>query len=187
MHIWREGMDPRVEVSGAYWERNMLALLMARYLNKYSPIQESDIKDSTEKVNSGWYYDTENNWDGFKRVLSLDNGQFCFHIPDSFDVGDLPQIENNWDGHTTEEKWLKVEEICNVPDKRTINQWCHKYQIEVISLPHELFVLGPNIKDELYFTLEEFRDQVLLKSKIIMRPGVALEGVNQICLGAKIK
>ena len=27
-----------------------------------------------------------------------------------FDVGNLPKIEPNWDGHTTREKWTRVAE-----------------------------------------------------------------------------
>lgn len=79
----------------AYWERNMLAL---RYAD-------------------GWYHDDEpsmapgfcqSRFDGWRRVLSLDGGKMTFHIPDDFDVGDLQQIERNWDGHTTEQKWRRI-------------------------------------------------------------------------------
>lgn len=76
----------------AYYERNMLAL---RYAD-------------------GWYYDTDNNWDGWKRVLSLDGGKMTFHIPDNFDVGNLKQIEPNWDGHTTEEKWARIDRLMGI-------------------------------------------------------------------------
>lgn len=79
-------MSLEEEKNGAYWERNMLAL-------KYS---------------DGWYFDKENNWDGWKRVLSLDNGRCSFHIPDEFEVGNLKEIEPNWDGHTTKEKWERI-------------------------------------------------------------------------------
>jgi hypothetical protein len=76
----------------AYYERNMVAL---RYAD-------------------GWYYDTENNWDGWKRVLSLDGGRMTFHIPDMFNVGTLKQIEPNWDGHTTEEKWARIDRLFSI-------------------------------------------------------------------------
>jgi hypothetical protein len=85
-YVWQEGMSVEDSKNGAYWERNMLAL---RYAD-------------------GWYYDTDNNWDGWRRVLSLDNGKMCFHIPDEFDVGNLQEIKPNWDGHTTQEKWDNV-------------------------------------------------------------------------------
>ena len=58
----------------------------------------------------GWYFDVENNWEGWKRVLSLDAGKMTFHIPDDFKIGDLRQIEPNWDGHTTEEKWQRIDD-----------------------------------------------------------------------------
>ncbi len=70
----------------AYWERNMLALYFA----------------------DGWYKDTQSNYPGWLRVLSLDGGKITFHIPDAFMVGNLPEIEPNWDGHTTEQKWMRV-------------------------------------------------------------------------------
>lgn len=76
----------------AYWERNVLALWMA----------------------DGWYKDVENNYPGWLRVLSIDNGRVTFHIPDDFDVGKLPEIIPNWDGHTTEEKWKRILSECGI-------------------------------------------------------------------------
>lgn len=86
MKAWHKEMSDKETIDLAYWERNMLALRFAE----------------------GWYYDTDNNYDGWKRVLSLKNGTMCFHIPDDFDVGQLKRIRPNWDGHTTEEKWQSV-------------------------------------------------------------------------------
>lgn len=83
---WKPDMTTEETKDLAYWERNVLAL---RYAD-------------------GWYEDLENNYPGWKRVLSLENGACTFHIPDSFDVGDLRQIEPNWDGHTTEQKWQHI-------------------------------------------------------------------------------
>lgn len=83
---WHPGMTPEEERDVAYHERNLLALRFA----------------------DGWYYDQDNDWSGWRRVLSLDGGKMCFHIPDEFDVGNLPEIEPNWDGHSTEEKWERV-------------------------------------------------------------------------------
>ena len=78
----------------AYWERNMVALRYAQ----------------------GWYKDTESNYPGWLRVLSLDEGRMTFHIPDDFDVGELPELlEPTWDGHTTEEKWKRVCKMWKVP------------------------------------------------------------------------
>ena len=70
----------------AYWERNMLALYYA----------------------DGWYSDKENNYPGWARVLSLNDGKLTFHIPDDFEIGDLKEIPNNWDGHSTVQKWRHV-------------------------------------------------------------------------------
>ncbi len=83
---WREGLTPEQERDIAYQERNLLAL---RYAD-------------------GWYKDIDNNWPGWSRVLSLDNGKITFHIPDEFLVGNLPEIKPNWDGHSTEQKWRKI-------------------------------------------------------------------------------
>lgn len=82
---WKEGMTAEQERDIAYMERNLLALGVA----------------------DGWYVDPDNNWPGFSRVLSLAGGAMTFHIQDDFDVGDLPQIVPNWDGHTTEQKWRR--------------------------------------------------------------------------------
>lgn len=83
---WNKDMSVEETKDLAYWERNVLAL-------KYA---------------DGWYADMENNYPGWKRVLSLEGGKITFHIPDSFDVGNLKQIQPNWDGHSTEEKWRRI-------------------------------------------------------------------------------
>mgnify|MGYP003475095778 CR=1 FL=1 len=84
--VWHEGMSDAESKDLAYWERNMLALAYA----------------------DGWYNDDVSSFTGWRRVLSLSNGKITFHIPDNFDVGNLQQIEPNWDGHTTKEKWEHV-------------------------------------------------------------------------------
>jgi hypothetical protein len=85
---WNKEMTLEETKDLAYWERNVLAL-------KYA---------------DGFYKDLENNYAGWLRVMSLENGKITFHIPDDFDVGDLPEISPNWDGHTTEEKWKRILE-----------------------------------------------------------------------------
>jgi hypothetical protein len=85
---WNSQLSFKQAEELAYYERNMIALRFA----------------------DGWYFDVENNWEGWKRVLSLDGGKMTFHIPDDFKIGDLKQIEPNWDGHTTEEKWQRIDD-----------------------------------------------------------------------------
>jgi len=94
---WHKGMSHKETQELAYWERNMLAL-------KYA---------------DGWYNDyvlvdlgmrKAPRYEGWLRVLSLEGGRITFHIPDDFDVGNLPEIQPNWDGHTTEQKWSRIAE-----------------------------------------------------------------------------
>lgn len=106
-------MSPEETKDLAYWERNMLALRYAE----------------------GWYNDDTMGSDtcgltpvapwaprypGWRRVLSLANGRITFHIPDDFEVGNLPEIAPNWDGHTTEEKWRAVARTRGVAVEKTI-------------------------------------------------------------------
>lgn len=83
---WNKEMTIEETKDLAYWERNVLAL-------KYA---------------EGFYKDLENNYPGWLRVLSLEGGAITFHIPDDFEVGNLPEIEKAWDGHSTEEKWARI-------------------------------------------------------------------------------
>jgi hypothetical protein len=106
IYEWKDGMSLEESKDGAYWERNMLALLLARTINGYCESQ------GLTGDNCGWYYDTDNNCSGWKRVISIAAGSITFHIPDNFDVGDLPQIKPNWDGYSTKKKWLDVMENC---------------------------------------------------------------------------
>lgn len=84
---WNKDMSVEETKDLAYWERNVLALKFAEF----------------------YFDDMENNYPGWRRVLSLEGGTITFHIPDDFDVGDLPKLESsNWDGHTTEQKWRRI-------------------------------------------------------------------------------
>ena len=84
---WNKDMTVEETKDLAYWERNVLAIHFAEF----------------------YYDDLVNNYPGWKRVLSLQGGTITFHIPDDFDIGNLPKLkESNWDGHTTEEKWRKI-------------------------------------------------------------------------------
>jgi hypothetical protein len=105
IYEWKEGTSPEEAKDGAYWERNMLALLLARTINGYCESQ-GFIGDC------GWYYDTDNNWEGWKRVISIAAGSITFHIPDDFDIGDLQHILPNWDGHSTRDKWESIMKDC---------------------------------------------------------------------------
>jgi hypothetical protein len=127
-----DGLDfKQYEKDGAYWERNMLALYFAMYSNKawkefneYLHEVGSDNAKDPENVPCGWYYDTDNNWEGWLRVISLLDGRITFHIPDDFDVGNLPQIEPRWDGHSTEEKWWRMTTACGCKaEPLKINGW----------------------------------------------------------------
>lgn len=107
-YVWQEGMSLEEQKNGAYWERNMLATMLAVVLNTTAP------KDSPVGVN-GWYKHQDQGFDGWSRVISLWNGKYTFHVPDDFDIGSvLPEIEPNWDGHTTAKKWNNVMKLCGI-------------------------------------------------------------------------
>jgi hypothetical protein len=110
--VWREGMSPEEAKDGAYWERNMLALLLAKELNE--KVEGGFVVGGQRVVVAGWYPHQGEPWEGWSRVISLYHGRVTFHVPDDFDLGGLPQIEPNWDGHSTEEKWKYVMEECGV-------------------------------------------------------------------------
>ncbi len=101
MKGWHPGMTPEESKELAYWERNMLALLLAQTHDEYAICGES-----------GWYIHGE--YPGWSRVISIGGGSITFHVPDDFNMGDLKQIEPNWDGHTTEKKWHYIMSICGV-------------------------------------------------------------------------
>lgn len=93
-------------------ERNMLAVLLAKFVNRY---YVNVYAGSVPKgMTSGWYEDTNPEMVGFRRVISIDGGVYTFHVPDDFDLGDLPKIAPNWTGHTTEEKWETIRRVCNM-------------------------------------------------------------------------
>jgi hypothetical protein len=105
IYEWKEDITPEEAENGAYWERNMLALHVA-------VVENHRCKASGQKITCGWYYDTDNDWDGWKRVISLYDGIITYHIPDDFDIGKLEQIEPNWDGHTTKQKYAMMMFTC---------------------------------------------------------------------------
>lgn len=103
IQVYNDKMSEKEQKDVGYFERNMLALLIANLMR-----EENDDKDLV----CGWYYDTQNDWDGWKRVISLFGGSCNFHVPDDFDLGSLQEIEPMYDGHTTEDKWEKVMRFC---------------------------------------------------------------------------
>jgi len=120
---WNKDMDLQETSNLAYWERNMIALLFATTVNAFVELlEESDFDlENEEEFKCGWYYDEENNWAGWKRVISLYGGKVNFHIPDNFDLGALPEIDVAYNGHTTEQKWASVMQLAGcdmslVPD-----------------------------------------------------------------------
>lgn len=100
----------------AYWERNMLALLLANQLNDTKVAKEQRLYQGRSYC--GWYGHQGEGFEGWSRVVSLSNGSVSFHVPDSFDLGYLPEIQPNWDGHTTEEKWSRVKAVVGVADSQ---------------------------------------------------------------------
>lgn len=103
IRVWNPTYTSAEEADLAYWERNVLALHFA-----------------DTAAGDGWYNDDvpvegpqsrglwKPRFDGWRRVISLQNGSITFHVPDDFEVGNLPEIERNWDGHTTEQKWARL-------------------------------------------------------------------------------
>ncbi|MNI52079.1 hypothetical protein D3C73_1068360 [compost metagenome] len=123
---WNAEMSIEEAKDLAYWERNVLALKTATYANMAYEAQLESYKRryghygaNTTELPCGWYYDTDNNWEGWKRVISLWYGKVTYHVPDDFDMGSLQQIEPNWNGHTTEEKHRRMLKYCGVevPDE----------------------------------------------------------------------
>ena len=115
---WQEGMTKDDEVELAYAERNMLALMICKIYSEFAMF--ADVKGGYDSpYAAGWYYDTDNDWDGWKRVLSIEGGRITFHIPDDFDIGNVPEIKPNWDGHTTKEKWDYAKKMCGCKGEGT--------------------------------------------------------------------
>lgn len=98
---WHKDMSLEDTKNLAYWERNMLALMIATTHAGHQCCGKS-----------GWYH--HGAYEGWARVISIGDGKITFHVPDDFDMGDLPEIEPNWDGHSTQEKWKYVMSICGV-------------------------------------------------------------------------
>ena len=110
VRAWKPDMTDKESKHLAYWERNMLAL---RFADGW---YNDDLADEEYRLDDGVVVSYVPRFAGWRRVLSLDGGKMTFHVPDDFDVGDLPMIEPNWDGHTTEEKWRRVLSLKNIKE-----------------------------------------------------------------------
>ncbi len=89
---------PEVTIGEVYTERNMVIALAARLARVLG--MRTDI---------GYDKDAEEGW---KSVLYIDlpSGQVSWHIPDKDlkHFGDQPVYEGEWDGHSTETKYRRV-------------------------------------------------------------------------------
>lgn len=104
---WKPGMSDAETKDLAYWERNVLALHYADgWYNDDIPWNSDDAGLTHPRY--GRIEGLQPRYKGWRRVLSLENGMITFHIPDDFDVGNLPEIKRNWDSHSTEEKWQRI-------------------------------------------------------------------------------
>jgi len=92
-------------VNQVYNERNHVVLLAAQYENELCVHLEVPLT-------AGYYYDDRPEVEGFRRVISMSDGKLTWHVPDDFSLGDLPEIQPNWDGHTTEMKYQRIREWC---------------------------------------------------------------------------
>ena len=120
---WNPDLSDKETADLAYWERNMLALRYAEgwYYDDVrlsKKMKDQMAKYDDDEILTGFF---QTDWselvprfDGWRRVLSLDGGRLTFHIPDDFEVGDLPQINNNWDGHTTQKKWERIMHVMGI-------------------------------------------------------------------------
>lgn len=139
--VWHPGMTAEETKDLAYWERNMLALLHAvPMMNMIVPgtsepaagwyrhprdpgdvaLEEETVEfysgeDGATEYHSSkdeYWKDPTYSFYGWSRVISFFGGAVTFHVPDDFDLGHLKEIQPNWDGHSTEEKWLRVMQLC---------------------------------------------------------------------------
>jgi len=111
IQTWESNMDRTEEKDLAYWERNVLALHFADGWY-YDDVLTTYDGPPTPAVTNGLC--VRPRFVGWRRVLTLEDGAITFHIPDDFDVGNLPQVKNNWDGHTTSSKWTRILEARGV-------------------------------------------------------------------------
>lgn len=99
---WSPDMTDKETAELAYFERNMLALYAARL-------------GGILGLHCGWY--NHFGYKGWERVISIADGYISFHVPDNFDLGDLNEIEPNWNGGTSEEKFQRLALLLGIKEK----------------------------------------------------------------------
>lgn len=102
----RQSEDVARAKDNAYWERNQLVM----YLSKLYP------------SHLAVHPDTDHTWDDEWRIIicvHTPQGQACWHIhnSDAKYFTHLKQEPNDWDGHTTEEKYLRLATLQSEMEK----------------------------------------------------------------------
>lgn len=114
-YTWSPEHTLEEQKNGAYFERNMMVLLMAISMSAYT------MPESGSPA-AGWYKHQGEGFEGWSRVISLYGGAATFHVPDDFELGNLPEIAPNWDGHSTSEKWELIMGMCGIVDTNKRNE-----------------------------------------------------------------
>lgn len=109
--VWKPGMSAEDAKNVAYWERNVLASLLVHIINDVNAF-------NGEAPNCGWYPHEGEGFEGWSRVVSIFGGGATWHVPDDFDLGDMPRIEPNWDGHTTVDKYALITRMLGMGVQR---------------------------------------------------------------------
>ena len=121
-YTWSPDQTIEEQKNGAYFERNLLALLLAVNMSQFAI-------PGTNIPAAGWYRHPNDlsidlppdypYWEseafsfyGWSRVISLYGGEVTFHVPDDFDLGSLPQVKATQNYLPTEEKWLAIMQMC---------------------------------------------------------------------------
>lgn len=115
--IWHFDMNDKDTADLACWERNVMALYFADH-SRGDGWYNDDVEDASDVNMKTGECKAVPRFDGWRRTISLKNGSITFHVPDSFDVGNLPQIERNWDGHSTHEKWRRMLAECGIKESQ---------------------------------------------------------------------
>jgi len=101
---WKEEVDRlKAQRDAAYTERNKLVVLLAHLFRFKGRSAGRGIDSEAEK---GWQNVV---------LIDLPTGQVSFHIGDhdfeASGANQLPFFGAEWDGHTNEQKWKRIEEL----------------------------------------------------------------------------